>query len=253
MEKLDEKLLKYCGIFKTPKTYEKEKEVMKIKKDLEKVTGLKIEKAYVWGEGFWGKDDKKQRKEAYCFLVDERLKTIDKIFDKVHEYNNEHDCGQILFWSLCQFEKRKQSKGELDYYIANYGYLVYDSKKDVDVDEKIKVTNYAGVMDYYRFAKKHLISNRNDVWMEKLLELYIAKIGYFFEERLLELNELVEYVRYISSDKTIENLIKKYLKEKDDKQKVEICKEFEKYLKTVKQNRIKYKLSVIKKIKINIM
>ena len=108
-------------------------------------------------------------------------------------------------------------------------------------------------MDYYRFAKKHLISNRNDVWMEKLLELYIAKIGYFFEERLLELNELVEYVRYISSNKTIENLIKKYLKEKDDKQKVEICKEFEKYLKTVKQNRIKYKLSVIKKIKINIM
>ena len=69
MEKLDEKLLKYCGIFKTPKTYEKEKEVMKIKKDLEKVTGLKIEKAYVWGEGFWGKDDKKQRKEAYCFWL----------------------------------------------------------------------------------------------------------------------------------------------------------------------------------------
>lgn len=183
-------------------------------------------------------------------MVDERLKTIDKIFDKVHEYNNKHDCGQILFWSLCQFEKRKQSKGELDYYIANYGYLVYDSKKDIDVDEKIKVTNYAGVMDYYRFAKKHLVSNRNDVWMEKLLEPYIAKIGYFFEERLLELNELIEYVRYISSDETIENLIEKYLNEKDDKQKVEICKEFEKYLKTVKQNRIKYKLENIPTMKV---
>ncbi len=108
MEKLDGKLLKYCGIYKIHPTYEDTKKVFIKKQELENLTGLKIERIYVYGDSYWGKDDTYQD-PFYCFLVDERLKTIDKVNGLVREYVEEKNDACILFWSLCQFEKRKQN------------------------------------------------------------------------------------------------------------------------------------------------
>ena len=89
--------------------------------------------------------------------------------------------ASILFWSLCQFDKRKQSKGELDYYIANYGYLIYDSKKESEIDERVKSTTYAYVMREFSRNKRYFKSNENDILMKQLLKIYILKIGYFVD------------------------------------------------------------------------
>ncbi len=241
MEKLDEKLLKYCGIYKIHPTYEDTKKVFIKKQELENLTGLKIERIYVYGDSYWGKDDTYQD-PFYCFLVDERLKTIDKVNGLVREYVEEKNDACILFWSLCQFEKRKQSKAELDYYIANYGYLLYDSKKEVEIDERIKSSQYSATMSEFTKYRRYYQSNEKDVFMKQLLEIYILKIGYYVDLTDLTVNDLMEYINYISNDKKIIELLAKYVKEQDTKVKKEMCNELEKYITTIKQEKINFKI-----------
>lgn len=243
MEKLDEKLLKYCGIYEKNKEYENPKQVLKMKKELEKLTGLKIEKVYVYGDGYWGKENKPNKHTHFCFLVDERLKTIDEVSDLVGQYVIEKNVGNILFWSLCQFEKRKQSKGEIDYYIANYGYLIYDSKKEVEIDERIKNTTYGSAIKYFNKNKRFYNSNLNDILMIHILEIYILKIGYYVELQDLTIEDLYQYIKNISDDKKVIKFLEKYINEKDLVVKRKMCDEFEDYVSTVKQEKIQFKLS----------
>lgn len=242
MEKLNEKILKYCGIYKTNKPYENIDKALKKKKELEKLTGLKIEKAYIFGDSYWGKEETNSN-PVYCFLVDERLKTIDKVHPIVQKYVKEKRDVSILFWSLCQFEKRKQSKGELDYYIANYGYLIYDSKKETEIDERVKSTTYANVMRESSRNRKYFKSNENDILMKQLLEIYILKIGYFVDiDMEISLKELIEYIGYINNDNKVKEILTKYVKEKDKQVKKEICDEFEQYITKIKQEKTNFKL-----------
>lgn len=237
LKNIDEKILKYCGIYQQPEISDiQKKEVLKKKKDLEKITGMKIERVYIYGETYWGKDatDKTVTKQI-GFLVDERIKRIDEIFHLVHEYAMQYTDTSILFWSLCQFEKRKQCIEETDYYISRYGALVYDSKKETEIDEKIYTTEYAAATKYFKETKSYIHSDKNGILMQNLIEIYIMKIGYHIESKELELNELIEYANYVSEDEKVKLIFTNYKKAKNEEERSEICKYFEEYINKIKQ------------------
>ncbi len=110
MKKIDEKILKYCGIYRTNKPYENINKALKKKNELEKLTGLKIEKAYIFGDSYWGKEGTNSD-PAYCFLVDERLKTIDKVHPIVQEYVEEKKMLPFFFGVFANLTKENNQKG----------------------------------------------------------------------------------------------------------------------------------------------
>lgn len=86
MNKVDEKILNFCGIYQKPEITEKKmKKIFKQKKELEELTGMRIEKIYVFGEKYWGKNTDIDR-AAVCFLVDERIQRLNEVeTDKLQE------------------------------------------------------------------------------------------------------------------------------------------------------------------------
>lgn len=131
-KRIDKKVLEYLGIYRTKEpTQEKIDLAFKVKKELTKLTKFNIEKIYIMDEYAWGEKDDEP---AFCFLIDARVKDLKESFLLVKEYAYKNNIN-ILWWSMCQFEKRKNNPTELDYYIENYGNKIYDTEKLVDVNE----------------------------------------------------------------------------------------------------------------------
>lgn len=242
MKYIDDKILRYCGIYETKELTEKEKrQILAMKKELEQKTGLVIQKIYAYGKGVWGKKEEEDHLREICFLVDERRILLDETTHIVEEYTIEKNISNILFLTLCQFEKRKQSIGEKDYYIAHYGVLVYDSKRDCEVDERIGVTEYESNMTYYRnWGKYSKINSR--IWMSKLIQLYISKIGYYVEDCYLTLEELFDYLEYISNDHEMEKYINNYRSLKEEGERKQLCLGLEEYVKQISAHKMKFQL-----------
>lgn len=234
-QRIDKKVLEYMGIYKTKEpTQEKINLALKVKDDLTKLTNLKIERVYLMDEYAWGENDDEP---SICFLTDVRVKELDESFMLVEEYAYKNNIN-ILFWSMCQFEKRKNNPTELDYYIENYGSKIYDSGKLVDTDERVKTTRYASMMDYHRYMSTFQRHNPEPL-MRTLLQIYALKIDYpSNEERDLE--QTIEYIKHISKDENVLNAIQEFSKEDADKFKV--CEDLEEYIKNLKQIRPKMEL-----------
>jgi hypothetical protein len=147
---------------------------------------------------------------------------------------------------MCQFEKRKNNPTELDYYIENYGTKIYDSGKLVDIDEKVKVTEYASKMNRYRYNYKFEKNNAEAI-MKDLLEIYALKIDYPINDEQ-QLDKTIKYIKHISKDKTVLDAIEEFNRENIDKFK--ICKDLEKYIKNLKQVRPKMELGNIPTMKV---
>lgn len=155
MEKLDEKILKYCGIYRTNKPYENIDKALKKKKELEKLTGLKIEKAYIFGDSYWGKEETDSN-PIYCFLVDERVKSttyanVMREFSRNRKYfkSNEND---ILMKQL------------IEIYILKIGYFV-----DIDMEISLKeLIEYVGYINNDNKVKE--ILTKEDEYIMYVLE-----------------------------------------------------------------------------------
>lgn len=241
MKEIDENILRYCGIYQKPEVSEKKKrEILKKKRELEKETGMKIEKIYVYGESYWGKNANENTigKEV-CFLTDERIQRIDEVFQPIELKKQKI---KVLFWSLCQFEKRKQFTGELDYYISRYGKLILDTKKEVEIDEKIYTTEYAVANNYFKDTKKYVHTNENDILMKKTIEIYLLKIGYHLEIGKMTIEELIEYANYVSEEEKVKQILLSYIQEKDEEKRNKIYMDFEEYVKHIRQETISFKL-----------
>lgn len=234
-QRIDKEVLEYMGIYKTKEaTKEKIELGLKIKDEIEKLTGLKIERVYLMDEYAWGKSDDIP---SFCFLSDVRIRDIDEKFIDLEEYSLKVNMN-ILVWSMCQFEKRKNNPTELDYYIEKYGTKIYDTGKLVDIDERVKTTEYASKMDLFRHFYKYE-KNNPDALMKDLLEIYALKIDYPINIDQ-NLDNTIKYIKYISKDENVLKAIEEFNKEETDKLKV--CKDLEKYIKGLKQIRPKMEL-----------
>lgn len=242
-QRIDKEVLEYMGIYKTKEaTKEKIELGLKIKDEIEEITGLKIEKVYLMDEYAWGKDDSTP---SFCFLSDVRVRDVDNVFNNVKEYAWKANMN-ILVWSMCQFERRKNNPTELDYYIENYGIKIYDTGKLVDINERVKVTEYASKMDIYRQYFKYEENNPEAI-IKDLLEIYALKIDYPINiDQNLE--NTIKYIKHISEDKNILKEIAEFNKEESDKLK--ICRDLEKYIKDLKQIRPKMELENIPTMKV---
>ena len=227
MRQIDEKILNYCGIYNRPEVDKQTiEEVLKIKKEIEQLTGIEIERAYLFGEGYWGKELNRRFNEV-CFLSDVRINILEEANYKLMEYKL-HSKMRILYWSLGQFEKRSQHTRELDYYIKNYGALIYDSGKQTEVDESI-TTEYAGkVSNFNNYTKKHINIDENNVLMIGLLEIYLFKIGYHIPKNR---EDLLLYAQYVNEDENVKKIFEAYKNSKDVSERTKICNEFETYIK----------------------
>lgn len=229
-KRIDKEVLEYMEIYKTKKvTEEKIKLAQKTKEELSKLTGLKVEKIYVFSEYAWGKSDETP---AFCFLSDVRIRDLNEKLIDISEYAGRNNM-EILFWSMCQFEKRKNNPTELDYYIENYGVKIYDTEKIAEIDERVKATEYASKMDLYRWYYKFQKNNPKSL-LRSLLEIYALKIDYPVNINQ-KLENTIEYIKHISADKNVLNKIEEFNKEGADQ--LQICNELEKYIKSLKQIR----------------
>lgn len=242
-QRIDKEVLEYMGIYKTKEaTKEKAELGLKTKDEIEKITGLKIERVYFMDEYAWGKDDSTP---SFCFLSDVRVRDVDNAFYNVKEYAWKANIN-ILVWSMCQFERRKNNPTELDYYIENYGTKIYDTEKLINIDEKVKSTRYASKMNEYRKYFKYEENNPKAI-IKDLLEIYALKIDYPINKRQ-NLSETINYIKHISEDKNVLKEIEEFNKEESDKLK--ICKDLEKYIKDLKQIRPKMELENIPTMKV---
>lgn len=242
-QRIDKEVLEYMGIYKTKEaTKEKAELGLKTKDEIEKITGLKIERVYLMDEYAWGKDDSTP---SFCFLSDVRVRDVDNVFNNVKEYAWKANMN-ILVWSMCQFEKRKNNPTELDYYIENYGTKIYDTEKLIDIDEKVKSTRYASKVNTYKKYFKYEENNPKAI-IKDLLEIYALKIDYPINiDQNLE--NTIKYIKHISKDKYILKSIEAFKKEEYDKLK--ICRDLEKYIKDLKQIRPKMELDNIPTMKV---
>lgn len=127
---------------------------------------------------------------------------------------------KILFWTLCQFEKRKNVPTEEEYYISRYGIKVYDSWKMPQINESV-TTEYGKYMGYWRQFRSYISSN-TDYWMSELVRLYTLKIGYATIGRDSELIRDCNFVKMISKDEKALEIINRYLKQTENKEKIKI-------------------------------
>ena len=245
---MNQAILNWYGINKSPEIDEKViQKVMRVKKDLERLTRMKIEKAYICGESYWGKDSNENTiGNEVCFLIDEKTEMLNSVMDIVQEYAEKRKNRNIIFYSLCQFVRKSQSTIEPDYYISHYGKLVYDSKKEIEKNEKVDITQYAKAVQNLKYTKKYLSRDVNSVLMRTLMEIYLLKIGYFVwieQEKRLTFSELKEYLYDVTDDVVVRDLLKKYEEVmQNDEERNKVCREFEKYLQSIKKTTISYKL-----------
>ncbi len=234
-ERIDKEVLEYMGIYKTKKpTEEKIKLGLKLKDEIYKLTKLKIERIYIMQDYAWGKNDDNP---AYCFLTDVRIREIDENMMVLRNYAFKVNAN-ILVWPMCQFEKRKNNPIEMDYYINNYGIKIYDTEKEVDIDERVKTTEYASKNDIYKFYYRYT-KNNAEVLLGDLLRIYALKINYPANENR-NLKQTIEYIKHISQDETILKYLEEFNKENSDK--LNICMDLKKYIGNLKQ--IKHKMDL---------
>lgn len=242
-QRIDKEVLEYMGIYKTKEaTKEKVELGLKTKDEIEKLTGLKIERVYLMDEYAWGKDDSTP---SFCFLSDVRVRDVKHVFRNTKEYAWKANMN-ILVWSMCQFEKRKNNPTELDYYIKNYGTKIYDTGKLVDINERVKVTEYASKMDDFRFIYEYEEDNP-EAQMKDLLEIYALKINYPVNMDQ-DLENTIKYIKHISKDEYVLKATEEFNKEENDKLK--ICKDLDEYIKGLKQIRPKMELENIPTMKV---
>lgn len=128
MVEISKEILKEYGIYETRKLKENEEAMLlKIKKEIEKIINIPVERVYIINEAAWGKEPEKAQ-YSICVLVDKRLKDLKEKRELLIPYAEKRKI-EILFWTLCQFEKRKNVPTEEEYYISRYGIKVYDSGK----------------------------------------------------------------------------------------------------------------------------
>lgn len=239
MVEITEKILNEYGIYKTRGLKENEKEkLLKIKKEIEKIIQIPVERLYIIDSSVWGKEPEKGQ-YGICVLVDKRLKEMQQPKELLAKYAINKKL-KILFWTLCQFEKRKNVPTEEEYYISRYGIKVYDSWKMPQINESV-TTEYGKYMGYWRQFRSYISSN-TDYWMSELVRLYTLKIGYATIGRDSELIRDCNFVKMISKDEKALEIINRYLKQTENKEKIKILNEFEKYLNSIKQVKFQMKL-----------
>lgn len=232
--KIDEYVLKYMKISEDKKkvTQTEIDFALKIKEEFEEALKVRIERVYIFKQCMWSEKD-----PLLCFLVDTKIKNLNSVIAK--EFSRKNDVN-ILFWTACQFEKRKNNPTELDYYIENYGEKIFDTGRPIYIEEEVKATTYAARTDVFRNYFRY-IENNPEQYMISLLEIYALKINYP-ALKINELENLIEYVKHISNDEKILNYINEFNDEKSNKLK--ICEELKKYIDTIKQIKPQMKLSL---------
>lgn len=248
MVEISKEILEKYGIYKTRKLEPKEKDkLLRMKKEIEKLINIPIEKFYLVDDCAWGKEAEKE-KYTICILVDRRFKDLDESRKLLEEYCDKKDI-EIIYWTLCQFEKRKNAPTEKDYYIYRYGIKVYDSEKNPEINENIKETEYAAQNMIYKSVGRYINSNP-DFAMINLSRIYTLKIGYAAIGRNGDLVRDCEFAKLVSDDKRAINLIDDYLSQTDEKEKVRIKNEFAKYLNSIEQ--VKFPMNLDEKPTMNI-
>ncbi len=240
MIEIKKEILEKYGIYETRKIKEEEKnKLLKLKKKIEEKIEITIEKMYIINDYAWGKITKESVYDI-CILIDKRYKDLEEIREKIEEISAKEKIG-ILYWSLSQFERRKNTGTEEDYYIYRYGIKIYDSDKKSEINEKVEKTKYAIYMDYHKLYGE-LTLHYPERYMSELLKIYTLKIGYNIITKKVEIDKEAEFVKMITKDEKVIEIIERFLKAEDKENKKKICIEFEQYIQKVKQVRIQMQL-----------
>jgi len=135
---------------------------------------------------------------------------------------------------LYGFSRRASQPTEMEFYVHNYGRLLFDSGKSYTVKAKT-FTTYAGVKDQYKYMM-HCVSfsQANQAVMDTafvlLLQLYTLKKAHMPID--LQLHDYIPFARLFSDDETNE-YIDKYVQlrlQDNIKEMASLCRNFESYV-----------------------
>lgn len=96
-------------------------------------------------------------------------------------------------------------------------------------------------MENYRTLRSYIQGNP-DYLMNELVRIYTLKIGYAAIGHKAKLQRDCEFVKQLSKDKKVNEIIDEYLKLSDKKEKTKLVEQFEEYLGKVKQVKFSMKL-----------
>lgn len=244
---MNKEILEFCGIYDTHNIEDDKKEkILNVRRKFAKEIHKPINKVYVYDDYAWGKQQTKNKCDV-VMLLDIRLKDLDQYVELLEKYNKLYTNIQFKISSLCQFERRKKASTEIEYYIYNYGILVYDDKRLTNISEKL-VTNYGFEMDNYKYLDRyiHIYEETIDPSLCSLLKIYSLKQGFFYYNEIYNLEHYIQFIRLITDkNDNINNLIDMYLNTKTYEKKYELYITIKEYIINSKQKKfdlnLKYK------------
>lgn len=151
---------------------------------------------------------------------------------------------------LYGFSRRASQPTEMEFYVHNYGKLLFDSGKSYTVKAKT-FTTYAAIKDQYKFMMQCVsLSQANQAVMDTvfdlLLQLYMVKKAHMPVD--LQLQDYISFVR-LFSDNEANEYIDKYVQlrlQGDMKEMASLCHTFENFVFSLRQepNKAKIKMDI---------
>ncbi len=194
---------------------------------------------YLIGNNAWGQKD--DSKNVFYVSIDKRFKDLELEKEILEEYAKQNNVGFILS-TVCRYEKLKDVPTEEEYFIKRYGIKILDTQKPASIDESIIATEYALAVDIFRKQRIYYVDH-SGAFIHMLLRLYLLKNGLPVNKYHSDLEKEIEIAKIGSKDEAGLEIIEQYLQENDEAKRLEICKEFEQYIKKMKQVKYEMKLS----------
>jgi len=201
---------------------------------------LPVEKLYLYGSVAHGRPTLKSYYDFLIVLDVDNQTLEEEITDKYHKIDLKlsrpiHTIPTYLYG----FSRRILQPTEMEFYVHNYGKLLFDSGKLYTVKAKT-FTTYAGIKDQYKFMKQCVsLSQANQAVMDTvfvlLLKLYTVKKAHMRIE--LQLQDYISFVR-LFSDNEANKYINNYVQLRPQcnlNEMGSLCRDFENFIYSFRQ------------------
>lgn len=242
MSVITPEILSYHRIYcKNKLTEEINQEVESIADFLKKE--LPIEKLYFYGSTVYGYPNEKSDYD-FMLVLDCDETRIDEVVEAYHQIEGMFSRSvHTLPTPLYGFAKRASQPTDMEFYVCNYGVLLFDSEKSATV-KAITHTVYSAIKDNYDFLKSNTYLKYDlsiiTVYLKALLRLYATKRAYSPLDEDVGINDLTNYVSLFADD-LVKTTIAKYNKLIMDRQNIDtlakLITEFSAYVLSLKNDK----------------
>lgn len=185
---------------------------------------LPIEKLFLFGSTVYGHPNKNSDYD-FLLVIDCDREYIDEVLKAYQQIKGVFSRSvHTLPTPLSGFDKRASQPTDIEFYIYNYGILLFDSGKSATV-KALTPTVYSAAKDNYDFLESCTSLTPDlsiiEVYLNTLLKLYACKKAYSPLDDYTKNKDMISYVLLFADD-TVKAVIAKYMRLCSDKNKMNI-------------------------------